>query len=157
MAPKKRRAIKRQVWNKGLVIGKRDGLTPVQVKRIRALLDDRGAAGIRELALFTTAIDTMLHGHNLVRLAVGDVQSRDGSVHSVIKVEQTRGAPPVRCALSKLTVKALEKWIAASGKKRPDYLFSGRGGDRPISTRQLSHLVKLWITQAGLDPKRYSI
>ena len=69
MAPKKRRAVKRQVWNKGLVIGKRDGLTPAQVKRIRGLLDDRGAAGIRELALFTTAIDTMLHGHDLVRLA----------------------------------------------------------------------------------------
>ena len=70
------------------------------MKRIRGLLDDRGTAGIKELALFTTAIDTMLHGHDLVRLAVGDVQSRDGSVRSVIKVEQTSGAPPVRCALS---------------------------------------------------------
>ena len=43
MAPKKRRPIKRQIWNKGLVIGKRDGLTAAQVKRIRRLLDDRGA------------------------------------------------------------------------------------------------------------------
>ena len=136
MAPKKRRAVKRQVWNKGLVIGKRDGLTPAQVKRIRGLLDDRGTAGIKELALFTTAIDTMLR--------------------SVIKVRQTRGAPPVRRALSRVAVRALEKWIAASGKKRTDYLFSGRGGDRPMSTRQLSYLVKLWITEAGLDPKRYS-
>ena len=157
MAPKKRRAVKRQVWNKGLVIGKRDGLTPAQVKRIRGLLDDRGAAGIRELALFTTAIDTMLHGHDLVRLAVGDVQSRDGSLRSVIKVRQTRGAPPVRCALSRVAVRALEKWIAASGKKHTDYLFSSRGGNRPMSTRQLSYLVKLWITEAGLDPKRYSV
>ena len=156
MAPKKRRAVKRQVWNKGLVIGKRDGLTPAQVKRIRGLLDDRGAAGIRELALFTTAIDTMLHGHNLVRLAVGDVQNRDGSVRSVIKVEQILGAPPVRCALSDVTVRAPEKWIAASGRKRTDYLFSGRGGDGPMTTRQLSYLVKRWITEAGLDPKRYS-
>ena len=122
MAPRKKRAIKRRVWNKGLAVGKRDGLTPAQVKRIRDLLD--GAAGIRELALFTTAIDTMLHGHDLVRLAVGDVQSRDGSVRSVIKVGQIREAPPVRCALSRVTVRALEKWIAASGKKRTDYLFS---------------------------------
>ena len=26
-----------------------------------------------------------------------------------------------------------------------------------MSTRQLSYLVKRWITEAGLDPKRYSI
>jgi integrase len=98
----------------------------------------------------------MLHGHNLVRLAVGDVQSRNGSVRSVITVGQTRGAPPVRCALSRVAVRALEKWIAASGKKRTDYLFSGRGGDHPMSTRQFSRLVELWITEVGLDPKRYT-
>jgi hypothetical protein len=54
-------------------------------------------------------------------------------------------------------VRALGKWIAASGKKRTDYLFPGRGGDWTMSTRQLSHLVKIWITEAGLDPKRYTI
>jgi hypothetical protein len=58
--------------------------------------------------------------------------------------------------LSRVAVRTLEKWIAASGKKRTDYLSSGRGGDRPMSTRQLSHLVKLWITEAGLNPKRYT-
>jgi integrase/recombinase XerD len=157
MAPRKKGIVKRQVWNKGLVIGKRDGFTPAQVKRIRGLLDDRGAAGIRDLALFTTAIDTMLHGHNLVRLAVSDVQSRNGSVRSITKAGQTRGAPPVRCALSRVAVRALEKWIAASGKKRSDYLFSGRGGDSPMSTRRLSSLLKDWVVEAGLDPSLYSI
>ena len=58
--------------------------------------------------------------------------------------------------MSRVAVRALEKWIAASGKKRTDYLFSGRSRDRPMSTRQLSHLVELWITEAGLDPKRYT-
>jgi hypothetical protein len=33
----KKRARKRQVWNKGLEVGKRDGFTPAQVKRIRDL------------------------------------------------------------------------------------------------------------------------
>ena len=69
MAPKKRIAVKRQVWNKGLQIGKRDGFTPAQVKQIRNVLRDRGAAGVRDLALFSTAIDTMLHGHNLLTLS----------------------------------------------------------------------------------------
>ena len=62
MAPKKKIAVKRQIWNKGLEVGKRDGFTPDQVKRIRGLLTDRGAPGLRDLALFSTAIDTMLHG-----------------------------------------------------------------------------------------------
>jgi hypothetical protein len=32
----KKRAPKRRAWNKGLEVGKRDGFTPDQVKRIRA-------------------------------------------------------------------------------------------------------------------------
>src|SRR3984893_11433497 len=58
-------------WNKGLEVGKRDGFTPHQVKRIRGLLADRGVPGLRDLALFSTAIDTMLHGQDLLPLVVG--------------------------------------------------------------------------------------
>ena len=46
MASKKRVAAKRQVWNKGLEVGKRDAFTPAQVKRIRRLLADRGVPGL---------------------------------------------------------------------------------------------------------------
>jgi hypothetical protein len=60
--------------------------------------------------------------------------------------------------LSRVAIRALKKWIAASGKKRGDYLFTGRGaGDRPMGTRQLSRLVKDWVIEAGLDPSVYSI
>jgi integrase len=114
MASKKKIAVKRQVWNKGLQIGKRDGFTPDQVKRIRGVLRDRGVPGLRDLALFSTAIDTMLHGYNLLTLVVGDVQSRNGSIRPLIEVAQRSGAPPVRCALSKPTTMALEKWITAT-------------------------------------------
>src|ERR1700738_1383286 len=44
----KKRARKRQAWNKGLEVGKRDGFTPAQVKRIRSLLADRGVPGLRD-------------------------------------------------------------------------------------------------------------
>ena len=74
----KKRAPKRRAWNKGLEVGKRDGFTPDQVKRIRSHLADRGVPGLRDLALFSTAIDTMLHGQDLLALVVGDVRSRDG-------------------------------------------------------------------------------
>ena len=71
MASKKKVATKRQVWNKGLEVGKRDAFTPAQVKRIRGLLADRGIPGLRDLALFSMAVDTMLHGQDLLRLVVG--------------------------------------------------------------------------------------
>jgi integrase len=159
MAPKEKIAVKRQAWNKGLQVGKRDGFTPAQVKRIRGVLRARGAAGVRDLALFSTAIDTMLHGHNLLTLVVGDVQSRNGSIRPLIEVAQSKGAPPVRCALSKSTTMALEKWITAAGLKRADYLFpsGARRVSRPMSGRQLSRLLKVWIVDAGFDPADYSI
>src|ERR1700737_3849367 len=137
--------------------GKKGGFTPDQVKRIRGLLADRGVPGLRDLALFSTAIDTMLHGQDLLALVVGDVQRRNGSMRPVIEVARARGMPPVRCALSNASTKALEKWITASGKKRTDYLFHGRGveGRHPIGQRQLNRLLKLWVVEAGLDPSDY--
>jgi Phage integrase family len=62
-------------------------------------------------------------------------------------------------ALSNTSTKALEKWITASGKKRADYLFPGRGveGRHPMGQRQLNRLLKLWVVEAGLDPSDYSV
>src|SRR5262249_48869329 len=155
----KKHVRKRKAWNKGLEVGKRDGFTPDQVKRIRRFLADRGVRGLRDLALFSTAIDTMLHGQDLLCLVVGDVQSRDGSIREIIEVRRARGMPSVRCALSSASTKALGKWITASGKKRADYLFPGRGveGRRPMGQRQLNRLLKLWVAEAGLDPADYSV
>ena len=77
MASKKKVATKRQVWNKGLEVGKRDAFTPAQVKRICGLLADRGIPGLRDLALFSMAVDTMLHGQDLLRLVVGGRAARN--------------------------------------------------------------------------------
>ena len=158
MASKKRVAAKRQVWNKGLEVGKRDAFTPAQVKRIRRLLAGRGVPGLRDLALFSMAVDTMLHGQDLLALVVGDVQRRNGSIRHLIEVARASGMSPVRCALSKVSAKAVEKWIASSGKKRTDYLFTGSAsGSRPMSGRQLSRLLKVWVVEADLDPTDYGV
>ncbi len=98
MALKKKVAAKRQAWNKGVEVGKRDAFTPAQVKRIRSVLADRGVSGLRDLALFSVAIDTMLQGPELLALTVKDVQLPNGTVRLVIKVARTRRKPPVRCA-----------------------------------------------------------
>ena len=153
----KKQTANRRAWNKGLEIGQKDAFTPAQVQRIRQVLADRGASGLRDLALFSLAIDTMQHGTDLLNLAVKDVQLPDGTVRSVIEVARTRRKPPVRCALSKATANALGKWIAVSGKKRTDYIFpgGGAGSPRPMTGRQMSRLLKYWVAEAGLNPKKY--
>src|SRR5216684_4002345 len=138
MALKKKRAAKWRAWNKGLEVGQKDAFTPAQVKRIRQVLADRGVRG-------------------LLNLTVKDVAHANGTIRPVIEVARTRRKPPVRCALSKATAKALGKWIAVSGKKRADYIFPGRGGrrPRPMTMRQMNRLVKFWVAEAGLDPNKY--
>jgi integrase len=155
MAFKKRPAAKWRTWNKDLEVGQKDAFTPTQVKRIRRVLADRGVAGSRDLALFSVAIDTMLQGPELLNLTVRDVQLANGTIRPIIEVARTRRKPPVRCALSKPAAKALEKWIAVSGKKRADYLFPGRGRPRPMSARQMNRLLKSWVAEAGLEPENY--
>jgi integrase len=153
----KKRAPKRQAWNKGLEVGQKDAFTPAQVKRIRQVLADRGVPGLRELALFSVAIDTMLQGPELLNLTVKDVALGNGTIRPIIEVARTRRKPPVRCALSKATAQALGKWIAVSDKKRTDYIFPGRGAGRPrpMTVRQMNRLLKFWVAEAGLDPRKY--
>ena len=157
MALKKKRAAKWRVWNKGLEVGQKDAFTPAQVKRIRQVLTDHGIPGLRNLALFSVAIDTMLQGPELLNLTVRDVALGNGTVRPVIEVARTRRKSPVRCTLSKATAKALGKWIAVSGKKRADYIFPGRGAGRPrpMTIRQMNRLLKFWVAEAGLDPENY--
>jgi integrase len=127
------------------------------VKRIRQVLADRGVRGLRDLALFSVAIDTMLQGPELLNLTVKDVALGNGTIRPVIEVARTRRKPPVRCALSKATAQPLGKWIAVSDKKRTDYIFPGRGAGRPrpMTVRQMNRLLKFWVAEAGLDPRKY--
>ena len=70
----KKRRVKRP-WNKGFEMGQKDALTPAQVKRVRHVLARRGVPGLRDLALFSVAIDTMLQGPELLNLTVKDVRN----------------------------------------------------------------------------------
>jgi integrase len=153
----KKRIVKKRAWNKGLEIGQKDAFTPAEVKRIRQLLADRGVQGLRDLALFSVAIDTMLQGPELLNLTVKDVAFANGTIRPTIEVARTRRKPLVRCALSKATAQALGKWIAVSDKKRTAYIFPGRssGHPRPMTVRQMNRLLKFWVAEAGLDPKKY--
>lgn len=157
-ALRKRKRINARVpWNKGVEVGPREPFTPAQVSRIRALLARRGAAGRRDLALFNTAIDTMLHASDLLSLTVRQVRKRDDSIRDIVELDASGKGRAVRCTLSKATRGALDGWIKESRKKPADHLFTAltRGHSNPLTPRQLSRLVKAWAAAVGLDPAVY--
>ncbi len=162
MAKKKVRKTRRDPWNKGVAVGQRDPFSTAEVNRIRKQLRGRGEAGRRDLALFSTAIDTMLRTPDLLGLLVKDVRKRDGAMRDTFKLAASdvgQRRVGVQCTLSKTTMKVLDQWISQAGKKQGDYLFTGRigGGQIALSSRQLSRLVKAWAVGIGLDEDLYGI
>ena len=157
MARKKTKKGKRQAWNKGLKLGKRSPFSPADVGRIRKLLAKRGESGLRDLALFSTAMDTMLRASDLVGLTVQDVRKRSRVMRETLELSTTNGGGSVQCVISKNTRSLLEKWIKHSDKKPRDYLFTRRVGEEStaMSTRGLSRLVKAWAEDVGLDASLY--
>ena len=156
---KKKAKRKHDPWNKGREVGQRAPLSLSEVTRIKKFLVKRGDAGLRDLALFSTAIDTMLRAQDLLGLTVKDVRKRNRVMRDTLVLKTARYGQSVRCVLSKTTMSVLEKWIKQSAKKPNDHLFTGRlgGGLTPISARQLSRLLKTWTEGIGLDASSYGI
>ena len=146
-------------WNKGREVGQRAPLSLPEVKRIKKLLAKRGDAGLRDLALFSTAIDTMLRAQDLLALTVKDVRKRNRVMRDILELTTTKYGQGVQCVLSKTTMKVLDQWINQMAKKPGDYLFTSRrgGGLIAMSARQLSRLVKAWTDEIGIDATAYGI
>jgi integrase len=157
MARKKTRKRKSIPWNKGRMVGQREPLTRTQVTRINKQLAKRGVAGLRDRALFLTAIDTMLVGPDLLGLRVKDVRKRNRVMRDTVKVEIGRSGEIAQFTLSQTTMGVLEQWINYSAKKANAFLFTGqaKGELEPISTRQYRRLVKGWVNTIGLDDSAY--
>jgi integrase len=143
-------------WNKGKAIGQKKPLTPNQVHLIKQILDAEG--NLRDLALFSTAIDTMLRGIDLLSLTVDDVMTYDGLIKEELLIMQKKTNKGTLVALSNKTQKVLLRWIKDSMKTRYDYIFTGirKGKDQSISTKQYRRLVKKWVGYARLESKEYS-
>lgn len=158
-AKKTVKAARRGPWNKGLEVGQRDAFSRAEVGRIRRALARRGAAGLRDSALFATAIDTMLRAPDLLALTVKDVRKRGGAMRDTLELPGARRGRGLRCTLSEAAQEALARWIDHAGKRPGDHLFTGRGRSsaRSITARQLSRLVKEWAAAIGLDGSAYGI
>ncbi len=84
--------------------------TKADVGVIRSKLVARGNS--RDLALFETAISSMLRGSDLVRLTVADVTDRDGNVVPTMQTRQKKTGQPVSVHLSQNAREALAAHIA---------------------------------------------
>ena len=157
MAKMKRKKGKRIPWNKGRKVGQGAPLSRSEVTHVKKMLAKRGDTGLRDRALFLTAIDTMLPSQELLGLTVKDVRKRNREMRDTFELTTAIHGQSVRCELSNITMRVLEKWITQSAKKPNDYLFTGRlgGGLTPLSARQFSRLVKTWTEGIGLDASAY--
>ena len=140
---------RRAAWNKGKLIGQKPPLRAKHVWSIRTRLQMDGRT--RDLAMFNLAIDSKLRGCDVVALRVDDVAPSGYAVHRAT-VRQKKIGRPIKFELTEQTRQAVDDYIKAAGKKPGELLFSSRGHNRCMTTRQYGRLVSSWIATISLDP-----
>jgi integrase len=143
----------RERWNKGKLIGAKPPLRSKHVWSIRTKLQVEGQT--RDLAMFNLAIDSKLHGCDIVALKVEDV-APTGYTLDRATVRQKKTGQPVRFEMTEQTRQSVDDYIRAAGKKPGEFLFIGRHGPgQCMTTRQYSRLVSGWVGSIGLDPRLF--
>lgn len=143
-------------WNKGKSVGQKAPFSPREVQMIKQILENE--ENLRDLALFSVGIDTMLRGVDLLLLKVEDVTDHEGEVVEQFTICQQKTRKGTIVALLSYSRQVLKRWIEVSGKLPWHYLFTGvrKNKESPISTNQYRRLVKRWATHAKLDPRKFS-
>lgn len=143
-------------WNKGKSVGQKAPFRPRDVQTIKQILENAG--NLRDLALFSVGIDTMLRGVDLLALRVEDVTDHRGAIVDQFTIGQRKTGKTTVVALLPYSQRVLQEWITASAKLPWHYLFTGMRTptDRPITSNQYRRLIKGWATAAKLDPHHFS-
>lgn len=143
----------REPWNKGKLFGQKAPLKLGEIWAIRIRLQIAGR--IRDLALFSLAIDSKLRACDLVKLRVRDVCHGD-KVATRAVVMQQKTQHPVQFEITEPTREAISAWIGHAKLRPEDYLFSSREADSAhLSTRQYGRIVEGWVREIGLNPAAY--
>jgi integrase len=141
-------------WNKDHAQGQRRALTPAQVRRIKEVLAEKGR--LRDLALFSLALDTLLRASDLLALRVSDVQEGSGTIRAELAIRQRKTAETLPVALSDGTRDVVARLIRDKGKRPGDFLFTADGNRKPkapapLNRRSYGQLVKKWCVIAHVD------
>jgi integrase len=135
-------------WNKGKLTGAKPPLRPKHVWLIRSKLETEGR--IRDLAMFSLAIDSKLRGCDLVTLKVEDI-APNGYAADRSTVRQRKTGQPVRFELTEQSRQAVDEYLRASGKMPGAFVFGGLRVGRAITTRHYARLVSRRVASIGLD------
>lgn len=159
MSRKQKAKIEEGPWNKDKAVGQMAPFTPEQAGVIRSLLT--AEKKIRDLALFNTALDTMLRASDLLPLRVIDITDHNGDVVHEFNIKQKKTGRAHLVALSPHTRDSIGDWLIASNKiKEPEAFvwtsIGNRKTGRHLTREQYANLVKNWSYLARLDPKRHS-
>jgi site-specific recombinase XerC len=124
-----------------------------QVWAIRFWLNNEGR--LRDRAIFDLAIDSKLHGCDIVKVKIGDLVS-GGRVRSRAIVVQQKTGRPVQFELLESTRTSLLAWLECRGGTLDNYVFPSRiDCTGHLSTRQYARLVDEWVTGIGLHREDY--
>ncbi len=143
----------REPWNKGKLVGQKPPLKPKDIWAIRTNLQN--GCRVRDLAMFSLAIDSKLRGCDLVNLRVRDI-THGSQILSRAMVVQRKTQRPVQFELTEPTRIAAAAWIEKAKLKPEQCLFPSRLADSPhVSTRQYARIVHQWVSAIGLDSTVY--
>jgi len=147
---------KRGGQNKGKVVGAKRAFTEAQIQGLRLALTTKGM--VRDLALFETALSTMLRSGDLVRLKVSDVRDSLGQMKRSFTIRMEKTSKPVEVTISETAREAIEALIAHNGIDDQHYLFTAptRPKGEHMASVTYRKLVKDWCRLIHLDPAQYS-
>jgi site-specific recombinase XerC len=118
------------------------------------LLPRSGAAFARR-ALFDLAIDSKLHGCDLVKIKIGTLVAGP-EIRTRSMVVQQKTGRPVQFELMSDARASLLAWLELRGGTIDDYAFPSRIDHAAhMSTRQYARLVDEWVAAIGLRPQEY--
>ncbi|MFK4509086.1 hypothetical protein IQ17_00461 [Bradyrhizobium daqingense] len=101
-------------WNKGKIVGAKPPLRPKHVWSVRTKLQVEGR--MRDLALFNVAIDSKLHGCDVVALKVDDLAPGGYSADRAT-VRPKKTGRPVKFELTESTRQAIDDYLRGYGQE----------------------------------------
>ncbi|PCH75119.1 MAG: hypothetical protein COC12_01860 [Rhodobacteraceae bacterium] len=143
-------------WNRGLAVGQKRAFTLAEMAQVETHL--LAKQNWHDLALLAFGLDTMFRASDLLATQVWQVQTRQGSIRSLIARRQQKTGQTVFPALTPPTQHYLAQWLTVAEKQPADYLFTRHKApnSKPISRSHYADLVKGWAEYLGHDGAEFS-
>jgi len=125
-------------------------LPPVMsAEEIKMLID--GVKNIKHRTIIMLLYSTGMRLGEIAKLKITDIDSKQMR----IKVVQGKGSKDRYTILSEQVLQELRAYYIIYKPK--EYLFNGCKAGRPISMRNIQHLVQKGVAQIGLESKNYTV